>query len=1121
MRRFKSIGIRCKLITIFIVIKVLPLIVLAWVAWSGIDQLGRSVRDKVAALSEQTQQVIGEVGDLAVTSSIRALDLRSREAIERLTTDAARDVASFLYGRDDDIRLAATFDPTQDNYARFVRGQTRKVQGHRPWVLNEAGDAWVPEDGGPRPATMVEARNPDNAKDFHYRPPEERGLLTDRPVYLEMTFVDTQGRERVKVTTSDLLSPELRDVSDPANTYCKAETYFADLKKLKPGQIYVSEVIGPYLRSPIIGPYTRKRAREKGIEFKPEEAGYAGKENPVGKRFRGLIRWAAPVVRDGRVIGYVTLALDHTHVMEFTDHLVPTDERYTAIPDAGSGNYAFMWDYKDRNISHPRDYFITGYDPETGQPAVPWLEEALYEEFAAGSRDVSKWTEHAPVMQEQSLMKKPSAELTRQGLLGLDCRYLNFAPQCEGWHNLTKNGGSGSFVIYWSGLWKLTTAAAIPYFTGRYGSTPRGFGFVTIGANVHEFHKAARETGMKITAMASRFQKNLAAQNESTQQTLRRSMGDTTREITWSTAVMIGLVILVAVWMAGTLTRKITGMIDGIRRFQSGDMEHRLAVESGDEIGQLSTTFNEMADGIRDLVDNLRHTEENYRGFFENASEGIFRSTIGGRLVEVNPAFARLFGYESPEAMLADVSDLAGQVYVNPQRRRDLLSALKAQGSVRDFEYDIRLADGSVRSVASSCKLVRGRDGEIYLEGMETDITERRLKEQAEIEKEAALAASHAKSVFLANMSHEIRTPMNALLGMAEMLSETKLDEEQQRYVGLFRTAGDSLLKLLNEILDFSRIEAGQMVLDRAPVDLRALVANVEGIMSVQAGNQGLELLTRVDDEVPETVLGDRLRLKQILLNLVGNAVKFTERGSVRIGVGVVEAGPESAVVEFSVSDTGVGIEQAKLAEIFESFTQADSSTTREYGGSGLGLTIARELVELMGGSIEVQSSPGAGSTFRFRVPFAVSGERAEPASRPVPVDQGGGRKVLLVEDSESNRILVQHYLKGTAHELRIALNGREAVEMFRADPSVDVILMDVLMPVMDGLEATRRIRAFEAEAGLDPVPIVALTANAFQEDRDRCMAAGCTHYLSKPVRKADLLAMLASPGAPVSGAEA
>lgn len=361
--------------------------------------------------------------------------------------------------------------------------------------------------------SAVTARNPDNAKDFHSRPAESCGLQLDRPLFLEMTFIDLGGNELVKVGTSDILDKKKKDVSKKSNTYCKAEDYFPELKKLKPGEIYVSEVIGPYVGSPIIGPYTKATAEKKGIPFEPEKAGYAGKENPVGKKFQGLVRWATPVVRDSNIIGYVTLALNHTHIMEFSDHIVPTAERYSAMSDASTGNYAFIWDYKNRNISHPRDYFITGYDPQTGLPAIPWLAEEMYEDFLKSGKNIAEWEESTPVLKDQSLKKKPAPELTDAGLLGLDCRYLNFAPQCDGWDNLTKDGGSGSFVILWSGLWKLTTAAAIPYHTGRY-SGPRGFGFVTIGANVHEFHKTAIETGRKISTMASDFQQALEKHNE-------------------------------------------------------------------------------------------------------------------------------------------------------------------------------------------------------------------------------------------------------------------------------------------------------------------------------------------------------------------------------------------------------------------------------------------------------------------------------------------------------------------------------------------------------------------------------------------------------------------------------
>ena len=258
-------------------------------------------------------------------------------------------------------------------------------------------------------------------------------------------------------------------------------------------------------KSHMIGAYSRERAQEKGIPFVPEQSGYAGKENPVGIRFQGLIRWATPVAKNGRVIGYVTLALDHTHIMEFTDHIVPTTERYSAISDAGSGNYAFIWDNKGRNISHPRDYFIVGYDPETGKQSVPWLDEEMFGIWQASDRSMDTFLSKAPQFKDQTLSKKPALPLIQAGMLGLDCRYLNFAPQCTGWRNLTQNGGSGSFVIFWSGLWKLTTAATIPYYTGSYGHSSRGFGFVTIGANVDEFHSSAMQTAETIRDIEAGF----------------------------------------------------------------------------------------------------------------------------------------------------------------------------------------------------------------------------------------------------------------------------------------------------------------------------------------------------------------------------------------------------------------------------------------------------------------------------------------------------------------------------------------------------------------------------------------------------------------------------------------
>ena len=242
-------------------------------------------------------------------------------------------------------------------------------------------------------------------------------------------------------------------------------------------------------------------------------------------------------------VGYVTLALDHTHLMEFTDHIVPTPERFSDISDAGSGNYAFMWDFEGRNISHPRDYFIVGYDPDNGEQEVPWLSENMYERYQKQQGTFSDFVASAPIFDAQSLKKSPAEALTRKGNLGLDCRYLNFAPQCTGWFTLTQRGGSGSFVIYWSNLWKLTTAATIPYYTGMYKNTPRGFGFVTIGANVDEFHASATRTAEEIEGITAGYEQDLKGKEEKILTHIDQILDDTIENLTVSTGLMIVFVI--------------------------------------------------------------------------------------------------------------------------------------------------------------------------------------------------------------------------------------------------------------------------------------------------------------------------------------------------------------------------------------------------------------------------------------------------------------------------------------------------------------------------------------------------------------------------------------------------
>ena len=686
------LGIRGKLIAIFIAIKVIPLILLCWLAWHQVDFLGRQIEQRTTLMVKETRTLMKEVGKKAGEDSIRALDVKSREAIERLTTDTARQVADFLYQRDQQIMLASQLIPDERRYRQFLRPLMRTTLDHGKWALK--GDQWMPVEQIPSRPEAVVTEVPDNRTDWHYRPPERQGRPVSTSLYAEMTFVGLDGREKIKVTTVPWLSTELRNITRRENTFCKAETYGSSLARLKPGEVYVSDVIGAYVPSHIVGPYTQAAARKKGIPFQPESEAYAGKENPEGIRFRGIIRWATPIVDGGKIIGYVTLALDHAHLNEFTRTIVPTEERYTAINDAASGNYAFIWDSKGRSIAHPRHHSICGYDPKTGEAAPPWLDGKTYEAWKKSGSKLSTFLSRAPQFESPSLKKKPAAELTKAGWVGLDGRFLNFAPQCKGWHELTSKGGSGSFLIFWTGLWKLTTAATIPYYTGQYSTSPRGFGYVTIGADVNEFHAAATESAKQLQALTDDYVKMVDKENKQARQEIRNFLATTVQSLSLSTVLMVGLVIIVAIWMAAVLTRRITAMISGIRLFQSGHMGHRLDADSNDEMGDLARSFNEMADdlqsSIRRVVDSELREQTKEKdaliaynaGLFESASSyfhniGNSLSGTNGKLLNIRKVLESSAQYPEAFRMLREAHEAAVAGGGKDDRTPELLARLE------------------------------------------------------------------------------------------------------------------------------------------------------------------------------------------------------------------------------------------------------------------------------------------------------------------------------------------------------------------------------------------------------------------------------------------------------------
>ncbi|WP_019612742.1 putative bifunctional diguanylate cyclase/phosphodiesterase [Psychromonas ossibalaenae] len=623
---------RGKLVLIFILIKVLPLILLAWLAWTQSTKLVDILGQYYEMLSESSSAALSETGALAINDSVNALDERARNEIERITTDTAKNIAQFLYARDDDIQLLASLTPSHSIYTDFLQHRNTLQYEQEEWRLAEDSSRWEPLKN-PETGISVVSTLQENDKAFHSRATEVNKPLRSQPLYLEATFIAPTGMELYKVTTSKLMSAELKDISKAENTFVNSEDYFHHLVNLSDGEIYVSDVIGAYVPSRVIGSYTPASARKAGIEFEPEKSAYAGKENPVGRKFQGLVRWATPVMKNGKLLGYVTLALDHSNIMAFTDSISPTEKRYSAIADASDGNYAFMWDYKGRNIAHPRHYFIAGYDAQTGAPAVPWLEQSIYDDWQAGGLPYAQFVEQADQFRDQNLSHKPASELGPTGMRALDCRFLNFAPQCKGWFDLTSEGGSGSFVIFWSNLWKLTTAAPIPYYTGLYADSKRGFGFVTIGANVDDFHEPAVMSKQKIDQRIAQNEAQIVNQTINWKRAVTANLHDTASSLFWSTLFMITLVIIIAVWMASYFTGRILQLIQGISSFKQ-EGEFRFASEKQDEMGELAAALDGMADQVdqnlyllKSEIQQRKKTEQELRESQETLEDKVEERT--------------------------------------------------------------------------------------------------------------------------------------------------------------------------------------------------------------------------------------------------------------------------------------------------------------------------------------------------------------------------------------------------------------------------------------------------------------------------------------------------------------
>lgn len=499
----------------------------------------------------------------------------------------------------------------------------------------------------------------------------------------------------------------------------------------------------------------------------------------------------------------------------------------------------------------------------------------------------------------------------------------------------------------------------------------------------------------------------------------------------------------------------------------------------------------------------------------KNANDSVILSNADGRIAWVNDAFTRITGFTQKEAIGMLPGDLLNAPQTDPETTAAIARAV-AEGEAFRGEIQNATKDGRLIWIETNQVPVLDSAGRVeMMVAIERDVTEaKQIARDLARAKRAAEDGARAKAEFLATMSHEIRTPMNGVIGMADLICETSLSADQRLYAETIRNSAQALLTILNDILDLSKLDAGKMVLNPVDFDLRECLSGTLDLLRPQAKDKGLRCDLAIATELPGRVRADDGRLRQILINLIGNAIKFTKHGGVTVRVRLAHR-DGAAFVVVDVEDTGIGIEEGNLNNVFERFAQAETSTTRRFGGTGLGLTISRMLAEAMGGDIRARSRPGRGSCFSLALPLVpAAGPAPFPAADPAaPADREGlsGMRVLVAEDNKINRLLIRKFLCDLPVMLMFAHDGRQALEMFRHQRP-DLVFMDMSMPIMGGIEATRHIRA----SGLPQPAIVALTANAFASDKAACLEAGMDGFLSKPVRRAELLAALKDYGAAV-----
>ncbi|HEY6193535.1 MAG TPA: response regulator [Candidatus Eisenbacteria bacterium] len=593
------------------------------------------------------------------------------------------------------------------------------------------------------------------------------------------------------------------------------------------------------------------------------------------------------------------------------------------------------------------------------------------------------------------------------------------------------------------------------------------------------------------------------------------------REVRRRTITVLVLIVLASIALAFLLARQITRPLfrlrAGAERIASGDLEHALPAEMDDEAGEVARAFEIMRENLRasraalgherrmlkDRVVELNESEERFRSLSASSPIGIFENDVEGRCVYTNARWRAISGLSSEESLGTGWSRA-----IDPEDRVSVLAEWqRTVGSGGEFsrEFRIRTPEQVLRWIHSRAAPIHSAEGSTrgYV-GTVEDVTEQKRVEADLVQaREAALAAARLKSEFMANMSHEIRTPMTSIIGMTELALDTELSADQRTFLAAVKNSADALLSLLNDILDFSKIEAGKLELETIPFSLRECLGSAVKAMAVRAYQRGLEMPVDIAADVPDRLIGDPTRLRQVILNLLGNAIKFTAQGEVVLRVVAESESDAGVALRFSVEDTGIGIPEPMQKFIFESFTQADGSTTRRHGGTGLGLTICRQLVTLMGGEIGVQSAPNHGSTFTFTVSFPVEVATGSAPMTDVPLRD---RRVLVVENNASSRSIFVGLLEGWQARTMATEDGAAALAALRqardaGDPFA-LVLVDAHLPGMDGVALAEQIQG----DGELATPIILLTTIGRSGDAARCRSLGIAGYLTKPVLAGELL---------------